>query len=102
MRPACISTRASLPPAHAPSLHLDESVAPPELGALDLPSIGSQGHRLGSCKPCAFVHTKGCSNGATCIYCHLCQPGEKKRRTKEKYKLQRAIAVPAEPIHEAR
>jgi len=49
-----------------------------------LPSIGSAGHRLGQCKPCAFMHTKGCSSGADCQFCHICEPGEKQRRQKEK------------------
>eukprot|EP00929_Paragymnodinium_shiwhaense_P063983 TRINITY_DN32017_c0_g1_i1.p1 TRINITY_DN32017_c0_g1~~TRINITY_DN32017_c0_g1_i1.p1 ORF type:complete len:247 (+),score=70.49 TRINITY_DN32017_c0_g1_i1:86-826(+) len=53
-----------------------------ELG--DLPSIGSAGHGRRRCKPCAFVLTKGCQNGRECRFCHLCEPGEKKRRLKEK------------------
>lgn len=49
-----------------------------------LPSLGSAGHRLGRCKPCAFVGTKGCNSGADCRFCHLCEAGEKKKRQKEK------------------
>jgi len=49
-----------------------------------LPSIGSAGHRLGRCKPCAFAGTKGCNSGTECRFCHLCDVGEKKRRQKEK------------------
>merc|ERR1712008_10615 len=49
-----------------------------------LPSMGSAGHHLGRCKPCAFVGTKGCSSGTDCRFCHLCEVGEKKRRQKEK------------------
>lgn len=49
-----------------------------------LPSLGSFGHDLGQCKPCAFLHTKGCSSGAMCKFCHLCDVGAKKRRQKEK------------------
>lgn len=49
-----------------------------------LPSIGSAGHRLGRCKPCAFIGTKGCNSGTDCRFCHLCEAGEKKRRQKEK------------------
>eukprot|EP00437_Effrenium_voratum_P031618 CAMPEP_0181407818 /NCGR_PEP_ID=MMETSP1110-20121109/5975_1 /TAXON_ID=174948 /ORGANISM="Symbiodinium sp., Strain CCMP421" /LENGTH=242 /DNA_ID=CAMNT_0023530257 /DNA_START=82 /DNA_END=807 /DNA_ORIENTATION=- len=45
-------------------------------------SLGSAGHGLGTCKPCAFFHTKGCSSGKNCTFCHLCPPGEKKRRAK--------------------
>lgn len=49
-----------------------------------LPSVGSAGHHLGQCKPCAFVGTKGCVSGAECLFCHLCERGEKKRRQKAK------------------
>lgn len=49
-----------------------------------LPSIGSAVHRLGRCKPCAFVGTKGCTSGMDCRFCHVCEAGEKKRRQKEK------------------
>jgi hypothetical protein len=49
-----------------------------------LPSMGSAGHRLGRCKPCAFAGTKGCTSGTDCRFCHLCEVGEKKRRQKEK------------------
>mmetsp|Transcript_145567 Transcript_145567/g.363029 ORF Transcript_145567/g.363029 Transcript_145567/m.363029 type:complete len:263 (+) Transcript_145567:60-848(+) len=48
------------------------------------PSIGSQAHDLGTCKPCAFVFKGGCANGMACTFCHLCTPGEKKRRKKER------------------
>lgn len=48
------------------------------------PSIGSAGHSQGDCKPCAFLHSKGCSSGSLCKFCHLCAPGEKKRRQKDK------------------
>lgn len=60
---------------------------PPQLGSEDLPSVGSLGHYMRRCKPCAFVTRTGCSNGAQCNFCHLCQPGEKKRRRKEKRSL---------------
>mmetsp|Transcript_88393 Transcript_88393/g.175752 ORF Transcript_88393/g.175752 Transcript_88393/m.175752 type:complete len:246 (+) Transcript_88393:67-804(+) len=56
----------------------------PELGSPELPTVGSAGHHSGSCKPCAFAHTKGCENGANCAFCHLCGPGEKKRRQKQR------------------
>jgi len=37
------------------------------------------------CKPCAFIYTEeGCENGMSCVFCHLCPQGEKKRRQKEK------------------
>lgn len=56
----------------------------PELGTLELPSVGSAGHPLRQCKPCAFFGTKGCNSGAQCAFCHLCGPDEKKQRKKEK------------------
>lgn len=49
-----------------------------------IPSVGSAGHSSGECKPCAFLHTKGCENGYACQFCHLCDAGEKKRRRREK------------------
>merc|ERR1719401_3389269 len=58
--------------------------APPQLGSAELPSVGSLGHYLRRCKPCAFVTRMGCGNGAQCNFCHLCSVGEKKRRRKEK------------------
>lgn len=52
---------------------------------LDLPSVGSAGHRQGRCRPCVFVHKKGCSNGTECPFCHICQPGEKQRRKRDRW-----------------
>eukprot|EP00929_Paragymnodinium_shiwhaense_P121017 TRINITY_DN9313_c0_g1_i2.p1 TRINITY_DN9313_c0_g1~~TRINITY_DN9313_c0_g1_i2.p1 ORF type:complete len:808 (+),score=180.55 TRINITY_DN9313_c0_g1_i2:170-2593(+) len=59
---------------------------PEELAAWPLPSRGSDGHHQGMCKPCAFVFEEagGCRNGADCPFCHLCEPGERKRRKKER------------------
>lgn len=56
----------------------------PAPGSFELPSIGSLGHPTGDCRPCAFLHTKGCSTGPACKFCHLCGPGERKRRLREK------------------
>merc|ERR1719433_2363004 len=48
-------------------------------------SRGSALHDIGKCKPCAFVHRPvGCMDGISCAFCHLCAPGEKKRRQKSK------------------
>jgi len=63
---------------------LADALPEPELGTPDMPTMGSAGHRMGTCKPCAFLHTKGCHSGKDCTFCHLCNPGEKKRRQKEK------------------
>merc|ERR1712151_814947 len=57
----------------------------PMLGSSELPTVGSAQHHLGGCKPCAFFwKPAGCSNGVDCVYCHLCDAHEKKRRQKEK------------------
>jgi len=50
----------------------------------EVPNRGSAVHRWGACKPCAFVHKGGCETGVDCQFCHLCEPGEKKRRKKER------------------
>merc|ERR1712232_1070205 len=55
-----------------------------ELGSAAVPTIGSIGHFAGNCKPCAFFYKQVCGNGVQCSFCHLCLPGEKKRRAKEK------------------
>mmetsp|Transcript_817 Transcript_817/g.3305 ORF Transcript_817/g.3305 Transcript_817/m.3305 type:complete len:366 (+) Transcript_817:51-1148(+) len=86
------------PPCIAPgSLALEASSAPPPApaappwgpSAAELPSMGSQSHFDGTCKPCAFFHTAGCANGTNCQFCHLCGSEEKKRRRKEKLKVKR-------------
>lgn len=65
----------------------------------DLPSLGSGGHGTGKCKPCAFLHTRGCDNGSACQFCHLCEPGEKKRRQKAKVATMKAkIALRAKKV----
>lgn len=72
--------------------------APPAvsaLGSAEIPTVGSAGHLWGVCKPCAFMHTKGCSNGIECKFCHLCFPGEKKRRKKASGSTEAAAAAAA-------
>mmetsp|Transcript_25868 Transcript_25868/g.56230 ORF Transcript_25868/g.56230 Transcript_25868/m.56230 type:complete len:169 (+) Transcript_25868:65-571(+) len=51
-----------------------------------IPSVGSLKHAQRLCKPCAFIHKDStfCRNGGSCQFCHLCPPGEKKNRTKER------------------
>jgi hypothetical protein len=65
---------------------LQQSYAPQDtqFGTLECPTAGSQGHYIGTCTPCAFIYTKGCSNGVFCSFCHLCDPAERKRRAKDK------------------
>lgn len=64
---------------------------PPGLGEPTLPSVGSEGHALGICKPCAFFLKATCESGYDCGFCHLCSPGVKKLRKKE-WKQQRKAA----------
>lgn len=52
-------------------------------------SKGSKTHQNGVCKPCAFFWKDGCKNGPDCQYCHLCPPGELKRRKKARAMLLR-------------
>lgn len=77
-------------PVVPPSPSLPPPPPGPALGSSELPSIGSATHSKGSCRPCAFLHTKGCENGLACTFCHLCEPGERKRRQKEKLQQRRA------------
>mmetsp|Transcript_98837 Transcript_98837/g.258187 ORF Transcript_98837/g.258187 Transcript_98837/m.258187 type:complete len:357 (+) Transcript_98837:73-1143(+) len=83
------------PPCIAPgSLALAASSAPPPAPAAapsgpsvaELPSMGSHCHFDGTCKPCAFFHTAGCANGASCQFCHLCGPEERKQRKAQRRK----------------
>lgn len=57
------------------------------IGSQVLPSRGSALHAWGACKPCAFVFQEGCQNGIDCQFCHLCDPGERKRRKKQRRKM---------------
>jgi len=71
--------------AGLPVLRLADVLKEPELGSPDLPTVGSAGHRVGRCKPCAFVWKEGgCSNGTDCPFCHLCGPSERRNRKKER------------------
>eukprot|EP00442_Polarella_glacialis_P011961 CAMPEP_0115138014 /NCGR_PEP_ID=MMETSP0227-20121206/57404_1 /TAXON_ID=89957 /ORGANISM="Polarella glacialis, Strain CCMP 1383" /LENGTH=258 /DNA_ID=CAMNT_0002545533 /DNA_START=1 /DNA_END=778 /DNA_ORIENTATION=+ len=74
-----------MPPLLAPRvLRLADTLQDPFLGSVEMPSLGSRGHAQGMCKPCAFVHTKGCGNGLNCEFCHICDSGARKRRQKER------------------
>mmetsp|Transcript_37915 Transcript_37915/g.120842 ORF Transcript_37915/g.120842 Transcript_37915/m.120842 type:complete len:697 (+) Transcript_37915:89-2179(+) len=78
-----------LAPASAPSAPPSAPPSGPALGCSELPSVGSTEHGAGVCKPCAFFHTAGCSNGVACQFCHLCDSEEKKRRRKDKIQVKR-------------
>mmetsp|Transcript_47644 Transcript_47644/g.87559 ORF Transcript_47644/g.87559 Transcript_47644/m.87559 type:complete len:209 (+) Transcript_47644:77-703(+) len=85
-----VSTTASL----APQPQTGMAVVVP-MGLIGFPSIGSVGHYTRQCIPCAFIHTKGCTSGAACRFCHLCDKGEKKRRQKQKFgRLPAPVTVP--------
>jgi len=85
---------AALPPSPmcVPQLYNSEVLQEPVWGTPDMPTFGSAWHRLGTCKPCAFMHTKGCGSGVECEFCHLCAPGEKKRRKKTRHAVARVGA----------
>jgi hypothetical protein len=81
-----------LEPALPTVLPLAGLEQPPMIGLMpDMPSAGSAGHYAGHCKPCVFLHTKGCGNGAQCTFCHLCPPEERKRRKNEKKLMLRSM-----------
>jgi hypothetical protein len=63
----------------------------PVLGSPQMPSRGSALHRFGACKPCAFMYQDGCKNDVNCHFCHLCEPGEKKRRKKDRQAVKREL-----------
>jgi len=68
------------------NMHLAVTTSKPcQFTPTELPTRGSLGHFTGQCKPCVFVNTKGCRSGYECQFCHLCAPGEKKRRKRETY-----------------
>jgi hypothetical protein len=81
---ADLSTTAESSSARVPEAEKAEFERAPALGSAALPSRGSALHRYGACKPCAFVYQEGCENGVECQFCHLCDPGERKRRKKER------------------
>jgi hypothetical protein len=50
-----------------------------------LPSIGAKLHRIGECKPCAFLHKeRGCKEGRECTFCHSCDKEDYLRRKKQR------------------
>jgi len=72
-------------------LKLAKALDDPLLGTPAMPTVGSAAHHLNKCSPCAFVYKEGCSNGAKCRFCHLCERGEKRRRKKEMKGFQRTM-----------
>jgi len=105
MPPAVLASMMQVPPPPPPPmeiapagsavLRLSEALPPPELGGPLAPSIGSLLHHRGGCKPCTFFHTRGCENKETCQFCHLCAPGEKKKRLRAEKRFKREAEVVA-------
>jgi len=60
-------------------------------------STGSTLHHCGDCKPCAWYwKPNGCATEGECQYCHLCPPGELKKRKHAKVAMlrqQKALAI---------
>lgn len=55
--------------------------APPSDAVTCIPSIGSQDHASGRCRPCTFARTAaGCRYGASCKRCHLLSGGAGRSR----------------------
>jgi len=71
-------------------LSLASALPEPEMGSPEMPTIGSEGHWNGTCRPCAFM-ARGCTSGISCPFCHLCDPCEKKRRRKDKIAFMREL-----------
>jgi len=90
-------------------LLIHDALGMPEVGSDQLPSIGSREHSSGNCKPCAFFHARRCKSGEHCGFCHLCGPGEKKRRQRvkdeqvqaAKQQQQQQLLQPLVPQHQA-
>lgn len=80
LNPPVLSLAEALANSGPGSIHGPE-VFPPASG---MPSRGSALHSWGSCRPCAFFYQEGCNNKQDCEFCHLCDPGERKRRKKER------------------
>jgi len=80
-----------VPAEPVPVISLADAVPVPALGSAELPTVGSAGHNKGSCKPCAFFHSRSCESGMQCSFCHLCPADEKRRRQKDKQTRFRAM-----------
>eukprot|EP00929_Paragymnodinium_shiwhaense_P116935 TRINITY_DN869_c0_g2_i1.p1 TRINITY_DN869_c0_g2~~TRINITY_DN869_c0_g2_i1.p1 ORF type:complete len:265 (-),score=46.91 TRINITY_DN869_c0_g2_i1:637-1431(-) len=78
------------PPAEVPQ----EDIVTTPADTADLPSLGSHLHSTGGCRPCGFFWKgRGCSNGAECEFCHLCDGDERKRRHRNRKTMFKAQAL---------
>lgn len=56
------------------------------------PSIGSEQHAAGECRPCAwFWREEGCIRGPECAYCHLCPEGALEAHSKARQRQRRSL-----------
>lgn len=97
-----ISTTTYSDAGHAAADQADDCLDPegPVLGSPGFPSRGSALHKWGVCKPCAFVDQALCKNGVDCQFCHLCKPGERKRRKKERLAMKREALAESRAVRE--
>lgn len=60
-------------------------------------SLGSLGHALGECRPCAFLGSeqRPCQNGARCPFCHLPHPAKRRIRLCRRKRLEMRASVAA-------
>jgi len=65
--------------------------AVPEPPAPAMPSVGSRAHHKGRCRPCGFLHGRGCTSGASCKFCHLCDRSECSRDRRSKQAMAQSI-----------
>jgi len=101
LRDDVISTKANTDEDTAPTTPEVLSDSETETGprtislssTLGLWSIGSAEHSMGTCKPCAFLwkDASGCQHGANCKFCHMCPPGEVKKRKKQKIVMRKMV-----------
>lgn len=71
-------------------LHLEGAVEHTATWSPKCPSAGSAGHWLGLCTPCDFFHRHRCTKEDACKFCHLCGPGESRRRKRQNRALKQA------------
>jgi len=89
---ASVTTVASQTEEQVSIAAADEAAVWPmmQLTEQKLPSVGSQQHSTGGCRPCAwFYKPEGCANGDQCQHCHLCDVGEMRERRRVKLVAQR-------------
>lgn len=82
-------------PVAPPVLRLADALQLPVVAGPLAPSLGSLLHHSGECRPCTFFHTRGCQNADMCEFCHLCGPGEKKKRLRAEKSFKRQSQIAA-------